>query len=100
MQFGAEADLMAARAANHRMTHAVQARPAPDARRDLGKLKAGVPGRVHDDGAAFTRPGVRTRFYAINREQAEQAMDVARAAGVDDFVGAKVKSPRKWYRKI
>ncbi len=95
-----------------------------DARRDLGKLTAGVPGRVHDDASAFTKPGVRTRSFAISREQAEQAMgkvaeyrkgtqfslarkqcssfamDVARAAGVDDFAGAKVKSPREWYRKI
>lgn len=94
-----------------------------DPRRDLGKLTAGVPGRVHSDDGAFAKPGVRTRSFAISRKQAEQAlakvgeyngaqfslarrqcssfaMDVARAAGVEDFGSTRVASPREWYRKI
>lgn len=96
-----------------------------DPKRDLGRLTAGVPGKVHGDDGAFSKPGVRTRAYAISAEQAQQAMgkvaeyrngsvqfslarnqcssfamDVARAAGVDDFSGARVASPREWYRKI
>lgn len=96
-----------------------------DPNRDLGRLTAGVPGRVHSDADAFSKPGVRTRAFAISAEQAQQAMgkvaeyrggsvqfslarkqcssfamDVARAAGVGDFAGAKVTSPREWYRKI
>lgn len=96
-----------------------------DPKHDLGRLTAGVPGRVHSDAEAFSKPGVRTRSFAISAEQAQQAMgkvaeyrsgsvqfslarkqcssfamDVARAAGVEDFSGAKVASPREWYRKI
>lgn len=96
-----------------------------DPNRDLGRLTAGVPGRVHSDADAFSKPGVRTRAFAISAEQAQQAMgkvaeyrggsvqfslarkqcssfamDVARAAGVGDFSGSKVANPREWYRKI
>jgi hypothetical protein len=94
-----------------------------DPKRDLGRLTAGVPGKVHRDETAFSKPGVRTRSFAISREQADQAMskvseyktaqfslarkqcssfamDVARAAGVDDFGDNRVANPREWYRKI
>jgi hypothetical protein len=44
-----------------------------DPHRDLDKLRAGVPGRVHDDEGAFERPGVRTRAYPITEAQAKAA---------------------------
>jgi hypothetical protein len=45
-----------------------------DPKRDLARLKAGVTGIVHDDSAAFDRPGVKTRAYPISPEQARAAM--------------------------
>ncbi|WP_199229407.1 DUF4157 domain-containing protein [Azospirillum sp. TSO22-1] len=96
-----------------------------DPKRDLGRLTTGVPGRVHRDEAAFSKPGVRTRSFAISREQADRAMakigeyqggtvpfslanrqctafagDVAKAAGVDAFGAGPVRGPRDFYRKI
>lgn len=41
---------------------------------DLGRLKRGVEGVVHDDAGAFDRPGVKTQSYAITRDQARAAM--------------------------
>lgn len=94
-------------------------------RRDLGRLTTGVRGQVHRDEAAFSKPGVRTRSFAISAEQAQRAMakigeyqggnvqfslanrqctafagDVAKAAGVDAFGPASVRGPRDLYRKI
>ncbi|MBP2233048.1 hypothetical protein J2847_006383 [Azospirillum agricola] len=96
-----------------------------DPKRDLGRLTTGVPGRVHRDEAAFSKPGVRTRSIAVSREQAERAMakigeyrsgnarfslanrqctafasDVAKAAGVNAFGAGPVRGPRDFYRKI
>jgi hypothetical protein len=45
-----------------------------DPRRDLRRLRMGVEGVVHDDTGAFDKPGVKTRSYAITREQAHAAM--------------------------
>lgn len=45
-----------------------------DPKRDLGRLRMGVEGVVHDDGGAFKKPGVKTQAYAITREQAQAAM--------------------------
>ncbi|WP_437603023.1 DUF4157 domain-containing protein [Sorangium sp. So ce590] len=45
-----------------------------DPQRDLGRLRRGVEGVVHDDKGAFDRPGVKTRDYAITGEQARAAM--------------------------
>lgn len=45
-----------------------------DPSRDLGRLRVGVEGTVHDDAAAFDKPGVKTKSYPISREQAEAAM--------------------------
>ena len=42
--------------------------------RDLGRLSAGVKGVVHDDGAAFAKPGVRTRSIPISADQARAAL--------------------------
>lgn len=44
-----------------------------DPHRDVGTLRAGVPGRVHDDEGAFDRPGVRTCSYPISEAQAKAA---------------------------
>ncbi len=97
-----------------------------DAKRDLGRLTTGVPGRVHRDESAFAKPGVRTRSIPISAEQAKAAMakiaeyqggdvqfslarrqctafagDVAKAAGVDAALGAGAsRGPRDFYRKI
>ncbi|WP_431854403.1 DUF4157 domain-containing protein [Azospirillum sp.] len=96
-----------------------------DPKRDLGRLTTGVPGRVHRDEAAFSKPGVRTRSFAVSREQAERALakigeyrggnvqfslarqqctafagDVAKAAGVDVTGAGPVRGPRDFYRKI
>ncbi|WP_448188546.1 eCIS core domain-containing protein [Azospirillum sp. sgz301742] len=96
-----------------------------DPKRDLGRLTTGVRGQVHRDESAFQKPGVRTRSFAVSREQAEQAMakigeyrsgtaqfslsrrqctafatDVANAAGVDTFGAAGATSPRAFYRKL
>ena len=45
-----------------------------DPQRDLGRLKMGVEGVVHDDAAAFDKPGVRTQAYSITEGQAHAAM--------------------------
>jgi Domain of unknown function (DUF4157) len=45
-----------------------------DPDRDLGRLRAGVEGVVHDDAGAFDKPGVKTHAYPISREQAQAAM--------------------------
>jgi hypothetical protein len=45
-----------------------------DPERDLGRLKVGVEGVVHDDAAAFDKPGVRTQTYSITEDQAHAAM--------------------------
>ncbi|WP_437509761.1 eCIS core domain-containing protein [Sorangium sp. So ce1099] len=96
-----------------------------DPRRDLGKLTRGVEGVVHDDAAAFEKPGVKTRAYTISAEQAEAARervdeyrsgkrhfslngqqctafaaDVARAADVDETASLGGKAPREVYRKL
>lgn len=96
-----------------------------DPKRDLGKLTTGVQGRVHRDEGAFSKPGVRTRSFAISAEQAQAAMakiseyrggnqrfslanrqctafatDVAKAAGVDGMGGGPVRGPRDFYRKL
>jgi hypothetical protein len=42
--------------------------------RDLGRLKMGVEGVVHDDSRAFDKPGVKTQSYSITPEQARSAM--------------------------
>ncbi|HTQ78917.1 MAG TPA: DUF4157 domain-containing protein [Thermoanaerobaculia bacterium] len=95
------------------------------ASRDLGRLHAGVQGRVHRDESAFGKPGVKLRTYEVSRDQAQAAMakiseyrshnysfnlecrqcstfalDVARAARVDPFPGARVKRPRDIYRQL
>jgi hypothetical protein len=96
-----------------------------DPRRDLPRLTSGVPGRVHRDDSAFTKPGVRVRSIPIGRDQAQAALakiaeyrttspqfslsrrqcstfatDVAKAAGVEGLIGGPVKPPREFYRKI
>jgi hypothetical protein len=93
--------------------------------KDLGKMHAGVPGRLHRDESAFAKPGLKLRTYEVSRDQAQAAMakiseykshnysfnlecrqcstfalDVARAARVDPFPGARVKRPRDIYRQM
>ncbi|PHV04045.1 hypothetical protein CSQ96_27760 [Janthinobacterium sp. BJB412] len=51
-----------------------------DPRKDLGKLRAGVPGVVHRDDQAFAKPGVKTRSYALSPAQAKAAL-----AKVDEY---------------
>jgi len=95
------------------------------ASKDLGRMHAGVPGRVHRDESAFAKPGLKLRTYEVSRDQAQAAMakiseykssnysfnlecrqcatfalDVARAARVDPFPGARVKRPRDIYRQL
>jgi hypothetical protein len=95
-----------------------------DPRKDLGKLRAGVPGQVHRDDQAFTKPGVKTRSYALSPAQAKAAiakieeyktrqysfsaqsrqcttfaMDVLKAAKVGGYAPGPMK-PADWYRKI
>lgn len=45
-----------------------------DPERDLGRLKVGVQGVVHDDARAFEKPGVKTRAYPISPAQADAAL--------------------------
>lgn len=45
-----------------------------DPTRDLGRLKMGVTGVVHDDARAFEKPGVKTQAYSITPDQARAAM--------------------------
>jgi len=91
--------------------------------KDLGKLRAGVPGVVHRDDGAFSKPGVKTRSYTLTPAQAKAAMakideyksrkyqfsaqsrqcttfasDVLRAAHVDAPVAGKL--PGDMYRKV
>ena len=92
--------------------------------RDVGRLSAGVPGRVHDDAAAFRQPGVRMRSVPIDEGQARAAMakvadyrargsfnlanrqcttfatEVARAAGVELSPAGQTLTPRALYRKL
>ncbi len=93
--------------------------------KDLGRMHAGVPGRVHRDEHAFGKPGVKLRTYEVSRDQAQAALakiseyksrnysfnlecrqcstfalEVARAARVDPFPGARVKRPRDIYRQM
>lgn len=46
-----------------------------DPQRDVGQLRRGVQGVVHDDATAFNKPGVRTQEYSITREQAQAALE-------------------------
>ena len=96
-----------------------------DARLDLGKLAAGVPGVVHDDTHAFDKPGVKTQTFTIDEAQASAARavideyrsgkkpfslkgtqctafaaDVASAAGVEEAAELRGKAPREVYRKL
>lgn len=45
-----------------------------DPSRDVGQLRRGVLGVVHDDANAFDKPGVRTQEYSITHEQAQAAL--------------------------
>ncbi|SHH09959.1 DUF4157 domain-containing protein [Massilia sp. CF038] len=90
---------------------------------DIGKLRTGVPGLVHRDDQAFSKPGVKTRSYTLTPAQAKAAMakideyktrqykfsaqsrqcttfasDVLRAAHVDGAVSGKL--PSDLYRKV
>jgi hypothetical protein len=51
-----------------------------DPRKDLGKLRAGVPGIVHRDDQAFSMPGVKTRSYTLSPAQAKAAL-----AKIDEY---------------
>lgn len=93
-----------------------------DPRRDLARLNAGVPGKVHADSQAFGKPGVVTRSVAISPVQAQAALakvaeysasrrsfsatraqctdfakDVARAAGID---AGPARGPRAFYESL
>lgn len=92
---------------------------------DLGRLRSGVAGRVHDDQRAFSKPGVRVKTYDISAQDARSAqakvdeyrrqhygfslqqrqcatfaLDVARAAHVDAFPGSRVVKPRDLYNHL
>ncbi len=92
--------------------------------KDLGKLRAGVPGQVHRDDGAFAKPGVKTRSYDLTPVQAQAAMskineyrsrhysfsaqsrqcttfavDVLRAASVSNGLPGQLK-PAEFYRKV
>lgn len=45
-----------------------------DPRRDQGRLNTGVQGKVHDDAAALSKPGVRTTAIPISAAQARAAL--------------------------
>lgn len=91
--------------------------------KDIGKLRAGVPGVVHRDDGAFSKPGVKTRSYSLTPAQAKAAMakideyrtrqykfsaqtrqcttfagDVLRAAQGEGAVAGRL--PAEWYRKV
>jgi hypothetical protein len=95
-----------------------------DPRKDLGKLRAGVPGAVHRDDGAFAKPGVKTRCYALTGAQAQAALakvneyrsrhyafsaqarqcttfatDVLRAAQVNSGLSGQMR-PADLYRKV
>jgi len=92
--------------------------------RDLGKLRAGVPGHVHRDDDASSKPGVKTRSYELTSAQAQAAMakiteyrsrrysfsaqsrqcttfatDVLRAARIDGGLAGPLR-PADLYRKV
>jgi hypothetical protein len=94
-----------------------------DPKRDFARLSAGVPGVVHDDARAFSRPGVRTQAIPISQQQAQAALakvseyktrgyqfsatrrqcstfvnDVSKAAGVAS--GPAPSLPRALYQKL
>jgi len=96
-----------------------------DPKKDLAKLRAGVPGVVHRDEKAFGKPGVRTRVYDVTPEQARAALakvdeyksrrytfhaqtrqcttfaaDVLRAANVGDPQIINARQPRDLHRKV
>ena len=96
-----------------------------DPQKDIGKLRAGVPGVVHRDDRAFHKPGLKTRVYDVTPEQARAAMakvdeyrsrrytfsaqtrqcttfasDVLRAACVGDTQVTSARQPRDLYRKV
>jgi hypothetical protein len=96
-----------------------------DPRRDLSKLRAGVPGVVHSDEDALSKPGVKVREYDIAPSQAQAAMakveeyrsgkhrynltnrqcstfalDVLRAAKVEEPSSTAVSRPRDIYRQL
>ena len=96
-----------------------------DPDRDLGRLRQGVEGVVHDDADAFHKPGVKTHAYPISRHQAQAAMakveeyqsgrhryqldgrqcstfalDVMRAASVPVPTGGIAPAPRLMYEVI
>jgi len=98
---------------------------AYDPRQDLGKLMSGVPGVVHDDAAAFSKPGVRLKEYPIDAAQAQAAMakvaeyqagryrfnlqnrqcsafalDVLRAANLESPLSGPTQGPRDVYEKL
>jgi hypothetical protein len=95
-----------------------------DPQKDLGKLRAGVPGQVHRDDNAFSKPGVKVRSYDLNGAQAQAALakvneyrsrhytfsaqsrqcttfatDVLRAANVDSGLSGQMR-PADLYRKV
>jgi hypothetical protein len=95
-----------------------------DPQKDLGKLRAGVPGTVHRDDSAFTKPGVKVRSYDLNSAQAQAAqakineyrtrhyafsaqnrqcttfaVDVLRAANVNSGLSGRMR-PSDLYRKV
>lgn len=92
--------------------------------KDLGKLRAGVPGHVHRDDDAFGKPGVKTRSYEVTGAQAQAALakvteyrnrhynfsaqsrqcttfatDVLRAARIDSGFSGPLR-PADLYRKV
>ncbi|MGO4378044.1 eCIS core domain-containing protein [Pseudoduganella sp. RAF53_2] len=95
-----------------------------DPQKDIGKLRAGVPGQVHRDDSAFSKPGVKVRSYELNSAQAQAAMakvneyrsrhysfsaqsrqcttfatDVLRAASVNSGLSGQMR-PGDLYRKV
>jgi hypothetical protein len=44
-----------------------------DPNKDLGRLRAGVPGKLHRDEQAFSRPGVRTQAIDLSPDEARAA---------------------------
>ncbi|WP_051294183.1 eCIS core domain-containing protein [Pseudoduganella violaceinigra] len=92
--------------------------------KDIGKLRAGVPGQVHRDDGAFSQPGVKTRSYDLTGAQAQAALskineyrsrhynfsaqtrqcttfatDVLRAASVNSGFNGQMR-PGELYRKV
>lgn len=95
-----------------------------DPQKDLGRLRAGVPGQVHRDDGAFAKPGVKVRSYELNSAQAQSALakvneyrsrhytfsaqsrqcttfatDVLRAANVNSGLSGQLR-PADLYRKV